>query len=156
MTRPAFEHPEDPITGTMPDDWLPEQKAIAGEAMRVLRKHYPGWKWGIQWIEIVGRPTGLGGMLINITDIPTDKSYMLHYDDIDRDRMSSVMRAGGEYLEAHGLSRTKWRHDEVHGLARTAAGLLVPDYAAFPDHQPGRQQAKKDFEKAFPQNKKPT
>jgi hypothetical protein len=131
---------KDPITESMPKDWLPEQKLIAKDAMAVLRRHYPSYVWGIEWQEPVGGV--MGPLIIRIRDVPTDVVYMIDYKDIDRDRMHCVVVAGGMLLESHGLSRTKGRGDEVRGLKRTAAGLIIPDYAAIPETNPGYVKVK--------------
>ena len=138
----------DPIDENLPKDWLPEQKSLASDAMRVLHKHYPGWKWGIEWTEIVGKPTGLGAMLIKILNMPTDLTFIFQYEDIDRDNMRSVMRAGGQFLEALGVSRAKNRHDEIQGMARSPGGLIIPFHEAIPDNNPGKNKIKKLAERA--------
>ena len=135
-----LQHPKDPVTESMPSDWTNEQKMIAKEAMAILLKHYPGWAWQIEWGANVGEQ--LGGLIIRMGDLPTDVVYHIHPKDIDRDRMRCIIRAGGEMLEAFGLSRTKYRHDEVHGLARTPAGLLVPYADAVPLNNPGYERIK--------------
>lgn len=131
---------KDPITESMPKEWLPEQKIIAKDAMAVLRRHYPSFVWGIEWQEPVGG--AMGPMIIRIRDVPTDIVYVLKYEDIDRDRMHCIVLAGGTMLEALNLSRTKGRGDEVRGLKRTAAGLIIPEYAAIPETNPGYEKVK--------------
>ncbi len=138
------QHEKDPVVDSLPKEWLSEQKAIAVEAMAVLKRHYPGWAWGIEWTDIVGKEV-MSALIVRITDVPTDAVYIIQHKDIDRDRLECVMRAGGQLLEALGLSRTKYRHDEVHGLARTASGLIVPDHAAVPANNPGYEKFKREF-----------
>lgn len=140
MTTPT-QLPQDPVTESMPADWTNEQKIIAKDAMAVLLRHYPGWAWQIEWGANVGGQ--LGPLIIRIGDLPTDVVYVIHPKDIDRDRMRCVVKAGGEMLEAHDLSRSRNRHDEVHGLARTPAGLIVPYADAMPMHNPGYEKIKK-------------
>jgi hypothetical protein len=137
------QHEKDPVVESMPKDWLPEQKIIANEAMAILKRHYPGWQWGLEWTETVNGV--LGALIIRLQDVPTDVVYLVKYTDMDRDRMFCIMRAGGEFLEALGLSRTRNRHDEVHGLKRTPAGLIVPDSAAMPEINPGYSKVKEQF-----------
>ena len=131
----------DPVTDSMPAEWTSEQKLIAKDAMAVLLRHYPGWAWQIEFGANVGNQ--LGGMIIRMGDLPTKTIYHIHPKDIDRDRLRCVVTAGGMLLEAHGLSRTRNRHDEVHGLARTPSGLIVPYADAVPDNNPGFAEIKK-------------
>ena len=144
MANLNFQHTRDPVVDSMPTDWLPEQKAIANEAMAVLTRHYPGWKWGLEWTETVGGV--LGALIIRLQDVPTDVVYLVKYLDMDRDKMSCIMRAGGEFLEALGLSRTRHRQDEIHGIKRTPAGLIIPDSAAMPEINPGYGKIKQQFD----------
>jgi hypothetical protein len=133
---------EDPVTQTLPSEWSAEKQIIAKDAMAVLVRSYPGYLWGIEYQD--EPDTGaIAALIIRIRDIPTDIVYVVHYKDIDRDRMLCVMRAGGTLLEAHGLSRTKGRQDEVNGLKRTPSGLLVPASAAIPENNPGFDKFKK-------------
>jgi hypothetical protein len=134
---------KDPVVETMPSGWVGEQQVIAKEAMAMLKKHYPGWQWALEWTETVGGE--LGALIIRLSDVPTDVVYMVNYKDMDRDNMYCIMRAGGEFLEALNLSRSKGRWDEVRGLKTTAAGLIVPDYAAMPENNPGYAKIKKQF-----------
>lgn len=131
----------DPLTESMPTEWSNEKKIIAKDAMRVLQQHYPKWKWGIEFNDdpVTG---GLDSMVVRLTDILSETAYFIRAGDIDRDRMHCAMIAGGMLLEAHGLSRTKNRHDEVRGLKTTPAGLLVPDHAAMPENNPGYAKIK--------------
>lgn len=138
-----IQHEKDPVVESMPKDWLPEQQSIAKQAMDILNRHYKGWKWGLEWTETVNGI--LGALIIRLQDVPTDVVYLVKYTDMDRDRMFCIMRAGGEFLEALGLSRTRNRHDEVHGLKRTPAGLIVPDSAAMPEINPGYSKVKEQF-----------
>ncbi len=140
-----LQHEKDPVVDSMPKDWLPEQQQIAKEAVTVLLRHYPGWVWQIEWTAIVGK--GSSAMIIRLGDVPTNITYIIQYEDIDRDQLKVVMRAGGEFLEALGLSRTKNRHDEVRGLKTTPAGLIVPDYAAMPETNPGYEKVKTEYNK---------
>ena len=133
---------EDPVTKSMPSEWSAEKQIIAKDAMAVLTKHYSGWIWGIEFQDEPA--TGaIAALIIRIRDIPTETVYIIHYKDIDRDRMHCCVVAGGMLLEAHGLSRTKNRHDEVQNLKRTPSGLLIPNHAAFPEINPGYAKAKK-------------
>jgi len=133
----------DPVTESMPKDWTPEQRIIAEDAMAVLQKHYPGWLWGIEYGETINGV--MGSIIVRLQDVPTEVVYLISPKDIDRDKMHCVVVAGGMLLEAHGLSRTKGRHDEVHGLKTTATGLIVPDFDAVPTVNPGYAQIKKAF-----------
>lgn len=135
---------KDPITESMPSDWLPEQKIIAKDAMAKLRLHYPSYKWGIEWRPNVGE--AMGPMIVRLCDVPTETVYVVKYEDIDRDRMHCVVVAGGMMLEAHGLSRTRGRGDEVRGLKRTPGGLIIPAYAAVPETNPGYEKIKAQTE----------
>lgn len=129
----------------MPKDWTAEQCVIAKDIMHVLQKHYPGWLWSLERDQTFDGK--LNAFIIRLQDIPSETVYVLNARDIDRDRMRCVITAGGMLLEAHGLSRTKWRHDEVHGLKTTASGIIVPDYAAVPETNPGFAKIKKQFER---------
>jgi hypothetical protein len=124
-----------------PSDWTAEKCLIAKDAMQVLLRHYKGWRWGIEF-EDDPQTGGIAGLMIRILDIMTETRYFINAKDIDRDRMHCAMIAGGMLLEAHGLSRTKNRHDEVRGLKTTPAGLLVPDHAAMPENNPGYAKIK--------------
>jgi len=132
---------QDPLTESMPAEWSNEKKIIAKDAMRVLQQHYPKWKWGIEFNDDPATG-GLDSMVVRLTDILTETAYFIRAMDIDRDRMHCVMIAGGMLLEAHGLSRSRNRHDEVRGLKTTPAGLLVPDHAAMPETNPGYAKIK--------------
>ena len=146
---------EDPVTENRPKDWLSEQQLIASDALAKLTKHYPGWKWGIEFVAINGKSDNLGAMMLRLLDVPTDLCHMIQYKDIDRDNLRCVIRAGGAFLEALGLSRSKWKYEEIRGLKKTAAGLIIPDYAAFPEGNPGYEKAKKEYDKAYyPKDKK--
>jgi hypothetical protein len=130
----------DPITESMPKAWLSEQKQIAKEAMQMLLKHYPAYKWGIEWQPILQNE--MGPMIIRLRDVPTETVYVLKYGDIDKPDFKCIITAGGLLLEAHGLSRTKWRGFEVRDQKRTPAGLIIPAYAAMPEFNPGYQKVK--------------
>lgn len=132
---------QDPLTDSMPAEWSNEKKIIAKDAMQVLHKHYPGWRWGIEFNDDPATG-GLDSMIVRINDILTETAYLVHAKDIDRDRMHCVVIAGGMLLESHGLSRSRNRHDEVRGLKTTPAGLLVPDHAAMPETNPGYAKIK--------------
>jgi hypothetical protein len=141
---PAPQKPrKDPVTESMPKEWTAEQQVIAKDIMTTLQKHYPGWLWGLEIDQTWDKK--LNAFIIRIQDIPSETVYVLNAKDIDRDRMHCAVIAGGMLLEAHGLSRTKWRHDEVHGLKTTSSGIIVPDYAAVPETNPGFEKIKKQF-----------
>jgi hypothetical protein len=125
------------VIETVPVDWTSQQESIAKDALTVLCRHYPGYKWGVEWTECLN--SQLGVLVIRLLDMPTDAVYLINPKDIDRDRMRCAMRAGGEFLEALGLTARAARHDadKVHSLKRTPAGLIVPHYAAVPEHNPG-------------------
>lgn len=132
----------DPVTeDNSPVDWSAEKRILAKDAMQVLLRHYSGWRWGIEFNDCP-QTGGLDSMVVRILDIMTETAYYIRAQDIDRDRMHCVMIAGGMLLEAHGLSRSKNRHDEVRGLKTTPAGLLVPDHAAMPETNPGYAKIK--------------
>jgi len=133
----------DPVVDSMPKEWTSEQQVIAKDIMAVLQRHYPGWLWGLEVDQTWDKK--LNAFIIRLQDIPSETVYVLHAKDIDRDRMHCAMIAGGVLLEAHSLSRTKWKHDEVHGLKTTKSGLIIPDYAAVPDNNPGFAKIKKQF-----------
>lgn len=134
-----FQHERDPVVDSMPVDWTSEQKTIANEAMKTLKKCYPGWQWAIEFTDIVGESNQCA-MIIRLTDVPTDMVYIVQLADLTKE--GAVMRAGGEFLEALGLSRTKGRWDEVRGLKKTPGGLVIPAYAAIPENNPGYETAK--------------
>lgn len=138
-----IQHPKDHVVDEIPENWTTEQELIAKEAAAVLYRHYPGYSWGCEWSECVGNAMGM--LIIRLLDIPTETVYVIAYKDIDRDRMKCVMRAGGLMLEAHGLSVGGARGDEVRGLKKTPAGLIVPAHAAMPDTNPGYDKIKKEF-----------
>lgn len=140
-----FINPKDPIVERTPESWTSEQELIAKDALTVLKRHYADYKWGIEFSENVGNQ--LGVMILRLLDIPTDVCYVINPKDIDRDRMLCVMRAGGEMLEALGLRVGRAKGDDVRGLKRTAAGLIVPDYDAVPTTNPGYDKIKADFTK---------
>jgi hypothetical protein len=131
---------KDPITESMPAAWLPEQKQIAKEVMRMLLKHYPSYKWGVEWQPCLQNE--MGPMIIRIRDVPTETIYVLKYEDIDKPDYRCAITAGGLLLEAHGLSRTKDRGFEVRDQKRTPAGLIIPAYAAMPETNPGYEKVK--------------
>ena len=132
----------DPVKeDNFPADWTAEKRIIAKDTMQVLLRHFSGWRWGIEF-EDDPQTGGIAGLMIRILDIMTETRYFINAKDIDRDRMHCAMVAGGMLLEAHRLSRTKNRHDEVRGLKTTPAGLLVPDHAAMPENNPGYAKIK--------------
>jgi hypothetical protein len=132
----------DPVTeDNMPVEWGPEKCVIAKDAMKTLQKHYPKWLWGIEFNDDPATG-GLDSMVIRILDVPTETAYYIRAQDIDRDRMHCVLIGGGMLLEALGLSRTRNRQDEVHGLRRTPAGLIVPDPNAVIETNPGYSKIK--------------
>jgi hypothetical protein len=135
----------DPVKENIPADWSTEKQIIAKDAMQVLVRHYPGWKWGIEYSDepLTG---AISTLIIRLMDLHTEVVYQIRYKDIDRDRMHCVMLAGGTLLDAHGLSRTRNRHDEVHGLVKTRSGLVIPDHAAIPETNPGYQKIKEKRE----------
>ena len=134
-----MQNAKNPVVDNIPDGWLPEQQALAREAATLLIRHYPGYAWGIEWTKIVGKDTN-SAMILRLTDVPTDVCYIIQLADLRNE--GTVMRAGGEFLEALGLPRTKWRHEEVRGLKRTPAGLIVPSHAAIPENNPGYEKVK--------------
>lgn len=132
----------DPVTeDNMPVEWSSEKCVVAKDAMKTLQKHYPKWRWGIEFNDCP-QTGGLDSMIVRILDVPTETVYYIRAQDIDRDRMHCVVIAGGMLLEAHGLSRTRNRHDEVRGLKRTPAGLIVPDPNAVIETNPGYSKIK--------------
>ena len=156
MDLKNYHDPRDPVIESMPAAWTSEQKQIAKDAMLTLTKHYPGWKWGIEYTpnsparEVVDhfgirtfRKAEMGSLVIRLLDVATEVVYVVNYRDIDKDRMHVIVKAGGEFLEALGLSRTKWRQDEVTGLPKTKGGIIVPYLDALPDNNPGRDRVKK-------------
>jgi hypothetical protein len=135
----------DPVVKNLPDEWSSEKQTIAKEAMVKLVRAYPGWQWQIEFND---EPTSdkIAAMIIRLGDLMTDVVYLIGYKDIDMPEMHCALVAGGMMLEAHGLSRTKGRHDEVHGLKQTPSGFIVPDYAALPENNPGYIKTKQKFE----------
>ena len=146
MNLQDFQHKEDPVVATMPKAWTSEQQQIASDAMRTLKKHYPGWLWQLEFTDpqqaTINKPAEMGSLIIRLGDVQTEVVYVVNYRDLDKDRMRIIVKAGGEFLEALGLSRTKWRHDEVTGLPKTAGGIIVPDLNALPEGNPGRDRVK--------------
>lgn len=141
-----MQNPNNPVvTEAAPPDWTSEQEIIAKESLGILLRLYPNYRWGVQWTECVGN--ALGMLVVRMLDIPTKICYTIHPKDIDRDRMTCIMRAGGMMLEAHGLRVGRARGDDFRGLKQTRAGLIVPDYAAIPDNNPGYEMVKKEYRK---------
>ena len=135
---------KDNVVEKAPDDWTGEQEIIAKDALAVLVRHYPGYKWGVEWTPNTGG--GHGMLVVRLLDVPTQTVYCIQYKDIDRDNMRCCVRAGGMMLESHGLvvGSAKKSGERVKGLKRTASGLIVPDYAAVPEHNPGYATIKKE------------
>ena len=132
----------DPVReDNLPIEWSAEKCVIAKDAMRTLQKHYPNWRWGIEFNDDP-QTGGIDSMIIRILDVPTETVYYIRSGDIDRDRMHCVVIGGGMLLEAHGLSRSRNRHDEVRGLKTTPAGLVVPDVNAVIETNPGYAKIK--------------
>jgi len=130
------------VTEELPKDWIAEEETLAKEALRTLYKHYPRYRWGIEFTETHDR--SLGCLVVRLLDIPTQTVYLINPKDIDIDRMTCVMRAGGMLLEAHGLKACGARaSDDVRGLVRTPSGLIVPDPDAVPQFNPGYETIKK-------------
>jgi len=132
---------EQAVTSEIPKEWTPEQQTIAKEALRILNWHYPGWKWAAQFSktiegrnEIQDRPC----LIIRLMDLPTQTVYVINPKDIDLDRMTCAIRAGGMLLEAHGLPvGAAQRNDKVRYLRRTPGGIILPDVNAVPENNPG-------------------
>lgn len=134
------------VTETAPVDWTATQEILAKDALAVLTRHYFGVRWGVEFTQTLNGE--IGSMVIRMLDMPSRVVYVVNQKDIDRDRMRCVIKAGGELLEAHGLSRDRFRKDRgFRGLKQTRSGLIVPDYAAVPEQNPGYETIKKDFEK---------
>jgi len=132
-----------PVTDTVPVDWTAEREIIAKDALRVLYKHYKGFKWGIEFTATHDR--SLGMLVIRILDIPTQVVYTIHPKDIDRDRMSCVMRGAGLLLESLGFKVGHARGDDVHLVRKTASGLIIPNFDAMPERNPGYEKFKETF-----------
>jgi hypothetical protein len=144
-----MQDPKNPVvTEAAPPDWTSEQEMIAKDALAVLMRHFRGIKWGVEWSECVGN--ALGVMIIRMLSVSTKVVYVINPKDIDRDRMRCVVKAGGELLEAHGMTRARSALDRgLGGFKKTRAGLIVPDYAAIPDNNPGYEQIKKEYRKLY-------
>ena len=140
MTKPVTQNPKDRVVDNIPTDWTSEQTRIAREAAAILLRHYPGWAWGIEWTDVDHSTHKAPAILLRLNDLPTQFAYIIQYKDIDADG-KCFMRGGGEFLDGHNLPRTKWKHDEVRGLKKTPAGLIVPYHAAVPDINPGAEFA---------------
>lgn len=133
---------EDPITQSMPQEWSSEKQKLARDTMVMLSRLYSGWLWAIEFAD--DPQTGaIAAMILRIRDLPAKEIYIINYKDIDYPELKCVMRAGGEFLEAFGLPRTKGKHERLHDLARTPSGLLIPHSAAMPSLNPGYLEAKK-------------
>ena len=153
MNPATDQYAKNPVTESVPVDWSSEREIIAKDALRVLYKHYKGFKWGIEFTETPDR--SLGMLVIRVLDIPTKIVYTIHPKDIDRDRMLCVMRGAGLLLEALGLRVGRARGDDVHGLKMTPSGLLVPHYDAMPETNPGYRETKKSFQALHEPNATP-
>jgi len=140
---------EDPVTEDRPVEWTSDQQLIAGEALDKLSRYYPGWRWGVAFTEVTNLIDKSWALMLKLLDVPTDLCYIIQHKDIDRGRMTCIMKGGGEFLEALGLPRSKWRHDELRNLKRTPGGLILPYHDAFPDCNPGRAKAKENYDKAY-------
>jgi hypothetical protein len=135
-----FQHEKDPVVESMPKDWDSEQQKIAKQAIVILLRHYPGYAWSLEFAPAVGNEQA--SLIIRISDVPTDVVYLVNYKDMDFPDLKIIMRAGGEFLEALGLSRSKNRHDEVRGLKTTPSGLVIPAHAAMPEKNSGYAKLK--------------
>jgi len=136
---------KDPMTESMPAEWDSEQQKIAKDAIAILLRCYPGWAWSLEFTHAVGDEQA--SLIIRISDVPTDVVYLVNYKNMDFPELKCIMRAGGEFLEALGLSRGKNRHDEVRGLKTTPSGLVIPAHAAMPEKNSGYTKLKAINEK---------
>ena len=119
----------------------PEEQALAAQALRVLLRHYPGYKWGVEFTRAT--EASIGSMLISLVDIPTEVKYLINPKDLDRIEMKSVMRGGGELLEALGfVVRGARDTDDVRSKINTPNGLILPNVDAVPDNNPGYERIK--------------
>lgn len=119
----------------------PEEHALAAQALRVLLRHYPGYKWGVEFTRAT--EASIGSMLISLVDIPTEVKYLINPKDLDRIEMKSVMRGGGELLEALGfVVRGARDTDDVRSKINTPNGLIIPNVDAVPDNNPGYERIK--------------
>lgn len=136
---------KDPVVETAPLDWSAEKEVLAKDALTVLTRQYGGYKWGVEFSDDP-QTGGISAMIVRLLDVPTDVVYVINAKDIDRDRMHCVLKAGGEFLEALGLKVGHARGWDVRGAKKTAAGLIIPDFDAMPETNPGYQKVKQKFE----------
>ena len=121
-----------------------EESALALAALRVLVKHYPNYKWGVEFTP--ASEASIGTMVIRLMDIPTEVCYLINPKDLDRIEMKSVMRGGGHLLEALGFKvKGASESDDVRSKVNTVNGLIVPDPAAVPDTNPGYEKIKTQY-----------
>lgn len=132
-----------PTTKILPPTWTSYQQLLAVDAMRKLQKHYPGWHWGIDFVD---DKISLGSMVIRIMDVPSDVVYFIRPNDVDRDRLNCVSKGGGHLLEALGLPRSK--ADESQWDKKTnVKGLYFVDPGAVKENNPGFEAIKKGYDK---------
>lgn len=102
---------------------------IAKDAMNVLCKHYPGWRWGVQPYN--------RGQVINILNLsmqprPAGEAfgYTIRMDDLrDDPNLRAVRKAGAELLRAFGYEGSAFNADRFAALPRDQLGnvLIRPD-----------------------------
>lgn len=83
-----------------------------------LCRCYPGYDW------LVSADDQTGLIDIYLPEMGGNHAYTLHIAKLDS-HMKKVIKAGGEILERHGLSRTKMKIDDMAILERDFKGIAI-------------------------------
>lgn len=93
-------------------------RVLIHNIMLKLGKNFPGYDW------LVSADDKTGIVDIYLPEMGGNMAYTLHIAKLDSN-LKKVVRAGGEILERHGLSRVKAKVDELATLERNFSGVAV-------------------------------
>lgn len=93
-------------------------RVLIHNVMKKLAKCFPGYDWLVSADDVAGC------IDIYLPEMGGNHAYTLHIAKLDA-RLDKVMKAGGEILERHNLSRTKMSHDDMAILERDFKGVAI-------------------------------
>jgi hypothetical protein len=87
---------------------------LASEMLKILNRHYPGYRWAIDFDETQGVAKIINFTLLDPLKTHEMYGYVLHLKTIYEDQSNKwkkLIRAGGEILERAYMERKAWdRH----------------------------------------------
>lgn len=93
-------------------------RILIHNVMLKLCKNFPGYDW------LVSASDTTGIIDIYLPEMGGNNAYTLHIAKLDGN-LKKVVKAGGEILERHNLSRTKAKQDELAILERDFRGVAI-------------------------------